>query len=104
MMNLRADGFEWDRGNRVKCEKHGLSAGEIEELFARPLAILPDSAHSQEEHRFRAIGRTERGRAVFVIFTLRSKGSEVLIRPISARYMHKKEIDAYEKENSGLQE
>jgi len=27
---------------------------------------------------------------------------ELLIRPISARYMHKKEIEAYEKENPDL--
>jgi hypothetical protein len=39
---------------------------------------------------------------VFIIFTLRREGDELLIRPISARYMHKKEIEAYEKENPDL--
>ena len=29
--------------------------------------------------------------------------NDVLIRPISARYMHAKEVRAYEKENPGLQ-
>ncbi len=101
-MNLQANGFDWDRGNRAKCEKHGLSAGVIEELFARPLAILADAGHSQRESRFRAIGRTEKGRGVFIVFTLRHKEDELLIRPISARYMHKREIDAFEKENSEL--
>jgi len=103
-MILHATGFDWDRGNRAKCEKHGLSAAVIEGLFTRPLAILPDAAHSQRENRFRAIGRTEKGRGVFIIFTLRrkSKNEDLLIRPISARYMHKKEIDAFEKENPGL--
>lgn len=96
-----ANGFDWDRGNRAKCEKHGLSV-EVESLFARPLAILPDAAHSQREERFRAIGRTERGRGVFIIFTLRRKSDELLIRPISARYMHKKGIEAYEEENPEL--
>jgi uncharacterized protein len=33
-----------------------------------------------------------------MVFTFRKKGDDVLIRPISARYMHKKEVDAYEKE------
>jgi uncharacterized DUF497 family protein len=102
MMNMLADGFDWDRGNKAKCQKHGLSVADIEELFTRPLAILPDAAHSLDEHRLRAIGQTEKGRRVFLVFTLRSKGSEVLIRPISARYMHKREIDAYEKENPNL--
>src|ERR1700685_4371305 len=98
-MTLQANGFNWDRGNRAKCEKHGLTVAHIEGLFARPLAILPDAAHSQRENRFRAIGRTEKGRGVFLIFTLRREGKseDLLIRPISARYMHKKEIDAFEK-------
>jgi len=39
---------------------------------------------------------------VFIVFTVRRKGDELLIRPISARYMHKKETDAYEKENPDL--
>ena len=99
---MQANGFDWDKGNREKCGKHGLSTAVIESLFSRPLAILPDMAHSESERRFRAIGRTEKGRGVFLVFTLRRKGDELLIRPISARYMHKKEIDAYEKENPDL--
>jgi len=89
-------------GNRAKCAKHGLSVSAIEDLFTRPLAVLPDAAHSHGERRFRAIGRTESGRGVFIVFTFRHKGEEVLIRPISARHMHKKEIEAFEKENPGL--
>jgi uncharacterized DUF497 family protein len=45
---------------------------------------------------------TDKGRGVFIIFTLRRKGDELLIRPISARYMHKKEIEVYEEENPEL--
>jgi uncharacterized protein len=101
---LQANGFDWDSANSRKCEKHGLSVSVIENLFTRPLAILPDAVHSQSERRFRAIGRTENGRGVFIVFTVRHQGDEVLIRPISARYMHKKEIEVYEKENPNLQE
>lgn len=101
-MTLQANGFDWDRGNLAKCEKHGLSRATIEDLFTRSLAVLPDGGHSQKETRFRAIGRTEKGRGVFIVFTLRRKADELLIRPISARYMHKKEIDAFEKENPEL--
>jgi uncharacterized protein len=46
--------------------------------------------------------RTESGRGVFIVFTFRHKRGELFIRPICARYMHKKEVDAYEKENPGL--
>jgi uncharacterized DUF497 family protein len=32
-MALHANGFDWDKGNRAKCEKHGLSVPAIEGLF-----------------------------------------------------------------------
>lgn len=99
---MEFEGFDWDLGNRAKCEKHGVSIAVIENLFSQPLAILPDRAHSQREQRLKAIGRTSEGRHVFLVFTLRRRNG-VLIRPISARYMHAKEIIAYEKENSYLQ-
>jgi uncharacterized DUF497 family protein len=90
------------RATAPTARKHGLSTSVIDSLFTHPLAIFPDAAHSQRERRFRAIGRTEKRRGVFIVFTLRRRGDELLIRPISARYMHKKEIDAYEKENPDL--
>jgi uncharacterized protein len=103
-MAVAANGFDSDQGNRAKCEKHGLCIDDIESLFARPLAVFPDAAHSQRERRFRAIGQTEDGRSVFIVFTIRRKGDEILIRASSARYMHKNEFQTYEKENPNLQE
>jgi hypothetical protein len=90
-------GFDWDRGNRKKCQKHGLSIAEIEGVFDRPVVILPDKENPQGERRFRAIGTTAKGRNTFLVFTQREGSDGVLIRPISARYMHKKEVDLYEK-------
>jgi uncharacterized protein len=95
-------GFEWDSGNREKCQKHGVSLTEIEGVFARPVIILPDHAHSQAEKRLRAVGKTEAGRYVFVVFTIRERDGKHYVRPISARYMHQKEIDSYEEENPDL--
>ena len=97
-------GFDWDHGNLEKCQKHGISAELIETVFDGPVAILPDAKHSRSEQRLRAIGRTAERRAVFVVFTMRRRGEEVLIRPISARYMHVKEVKSYEKENPDLYE
>ena len=94
--------FDWGRGNLEKCRKHGISAEVIESVFDRPVAILPDAKHSRTEQRLRAIGKTAEGRAIFVVFTLRRRGDDVLIRPISARYMHDKEVKSYEKENPNL--
>jgi uncharacterized DUF497 family protein len=47
-------------------------------------------------------GKTTAGRAIFVVFTLRRRGDHILIRPISARYMHGNEVKSYEKENPNL--
>jgi uncharacterized DUF497 family protein len=56
--------------------------------------------HSAMEDRFIAIGRGPNGRALFVAFMFRNLGETFRIRPISARYMHQKEFEAYEKKSS----
>ncbi len=99
---MRVAGFDWDEGNRSKCRKHGVSTVAIESLFHRPIAVLPDPLHSKSEERFKAIGNTDKGRAIFVVFTLRTRRGKTIIRPISARYMHRKEMDHYEKETATL--
>ena len=73
-------GFDWDGGNREKCQKHGLTIAVIENLLRSPLGVFPDPQHSKREERFKAIGRTEDGRAVFIVFTLRGRDGETLIR------------------------
>ena len=95
-------GFEWDDGNRGKCLKHGLSIEEIESVFEGVVMILPDVEHSAAETRFKAIGQSVGGRHVFLVFTIREMGGDRCIRVISARYMHSKEVEHYEKENPGL--
>jgi uncharacterized protein len=95
---MEFDGFDWDHGNLNKCRKHGVSIEEIESLFDRAVLVGPDVAHSASEQWFRAIGATSRGRRVFLAFTWRVKNGRRLLRPISARYIHKKEALAHEKE------
>jgi hypothetical protein len=97
MMTTMA-GFDWDDGNRRKCHKHGVSLAEIEALILATPRAAPDWKHSGAEERFIAVGRNARGRPMFVAFTIREKDGQHLIRPISARYMHAKEIKSYEKE------
>jgi uncharacterized DUF497 family protein len=86
------------QGNRDKRQKHGMSLAEIESVFGRPVVILPDKENPKGERRFRAIGTTSKGRNVFVVFTLRHQGGGQQVRPISARYMHKREVESYEKD------
>jgi uncharacterized DUF497 family protein len=98
---MQIDGFDWDAGNREKCQKHGVSLPEIEALFLSGTArIAPDLKHSGQEDRFIAVGRTRAGRPMFVAFTFRLWEERRLIRPVSARYMHGKEIERYEAQGS----
>ena len=103
MINIQVLDFDWDAGNKDKCEKHGISSKEIEAFFKQErIYIAPDIKHSEEEQRFLAIGRSVKGKPMFVAFTLRAKEGLLLIRPISARYMHEKEARKYEEENTKL--
>ena len=91
----RITGFNWDTGNARKNEKHGVSTAEAEQVFFNvPLILLEDAAHSQDEPRIHALGKTDDGRALHITFTLRQ--SDQLIRVISARDMHRKERAIYE--------
>lgn len=99
-MNLAVGGFDWDDGNRTKCQKHGVPIAEIEALFAEGARVAPDPEHSQGEDRLIAVGRSRVGRPMFVGFTLRMRDGRRLIRPVTARYMHAKEIAWYEKESA----
>ncbi len=88
-------GFQWDKGNSLKnWLKHGVTQGEAEQaFFNEPMLLFEDKKHSEREDRFLAFGRTDEGRCVLIVFTIR----ENWIRIISARNMNKKERDEYEK-------
>jgi uncharacterized DUF497 family protein len=91
---MKISGIEWDQGNWPKCGKHGVSQAEIEEVLLNEPAVMLDPF--PDEPRMRAIGRTQQRRYVFLVFMLRTKNGQTQLRPISARYMHHKEIEHYE--------
>jgi uncharacterized DUF497 family protein len=91
---MQIAGFDWDAGNWPKCGKHGVSKQEIEQVLLHTPAVMSDPHVG--EARMRAIGKTEAGRAVFLVFVVREKAGQHWLRPISARYMHAKEIVHYE--------
>ena len=90
--------FEWDEGNARKNEKHGVSQSEAEQVFFdMQLFVAPDPYHSAEEPRYHALGSTFDARALHVTFTLRDGMTR--IRVISARDMHRKERQIYERQS-----
>lgn len=91
----QANSFEWDKGNKNKnWKKHTVTDKECEEVFTdHYLKIAKDVFHSKQEPRFILIGKTERERILYLVFTIRSEK----IRVISARDLNKKERKLYEK-------
>jgi uncharacterized protein len=86
-------GFEWDMGNLTKnWERHQVSMGECEQVFFNePMMVFDDIHHSHDEMRWYLLGKTDSGRLLFVVFTIRKN----LIRIISARDMNKNERIIY---------
>jgi uncharacterized DUF497 family protein len=70
--------FEWDEHNEEKVLFHGVQPGEVEQCFFNRYLRKrkPGSAD-----RWYVFGRTDGGRALFVVYQDRGRG---LVRPITA--------------------
>jgi uncharacterized protein len=100
---LACAGFDWDAGNAEKnWEKHRVSRLECEQIFFnQPLLVLTDEKHSEAESRYYALGQSDKGRRLFVVYTIRRQ----FIRVISARPMSRAERFQYDQEeNSEISE
>ena len=87
--------FLWDKGNKEKnFKKHQVTDSESEEIFFdENKKIFKDKLHSGREERFIVLGKTNKNRLLFVVFTIRNEK----IRIISARDINRKEKKLYEK-------
>jgi uncharacterized protein len=87
-------GFQWDKANAEKnWIKHSVAPSECEQIFFNmPFIVEIDEKHSQKEERHYAIGKTDKNRLIFVVFTIRNNH----IRIISARDVNKKERQVYD--------
>lgn len=95
MVKDQESAFEWDKGNLDKSRrKHGITPEEAESVFIdENFLIIPDASHSKTEARFVIVGKSDKNRYLFIVFTMRNKN----IRIISARGMHKEEVKKYGK-------
>lgn len=89
-------GFDWDAGNKEKnWRKHGVDFLECEEVFFnRPFIIGDDTKHSFQEKRYFVLGRSNAGRTLFLVITIRKDK----IRVIPARDQSRKERQVYEQQ------
>jgi uncharacterized DUF497 family protein len=97
-VTVRFDGFDWDDGNRRKCQNQGVTIAEIEEALSVIRFVVDDPFAG--EKRYRTVGRTRAGRYISAVFTLRGLN----LRPISVRYMHAREVASYEEGLAGLED
>ena len=88
--------FQWDEEkNRVNLRKHGVSFEEAKTVFFDENALLEyDAFHSDEEDRFRLLGRSDAGNLLLVVQCIRR---ESVIRIISSRKATNNEIRNYER-------
>lgn len=93
--------FDWDEKNRSKIvSKHAVEPKEAESVFAdEGSTVFPDVKHSQTEERLVILGKSQIGRTMFAVFTIR----EDKIRIISARFMHRKEVEKHEQFKKNIQ-
>lgn len=87
-------GFQWDEGNAGKnWLSHQVSQAEAEQtFFNRPVLVAPDRMHSTQEPRYGALGQTDAGRRLAIVFAVRA----TWVRVISARDMSRRERRIYE--------
>jgi uncharacterized protein len=90
---LDLEGFQWGmKAPPRRRERHGISQTEAEQILVnRPLVVIGDVAHSGIEARYFSFGRTDGGRLLTVVFTVRGQ----LLRVISARPMSRRERGGY---------
>ena len=89
------ESFDWDKGNVEKnWINHRVSISECEEVFTNEPLIIERAKSYTAEERQAAFGKTDEGRLLAVVFTIRSNK----IRVISARDMSRKERRCYEQE------
>lgn len=94
-------GFDWNKGNQEHIKKHKVKQTECEEIFySKPLIVSFDKAHSQIEERFEVLGKTNKKRKLFLVYTMR--GGK--IRVLSCRDQNKKERKTYDQKEGGENE
>jgi uncharacterized DUF497 family protein len=71
--------FDWDRGNTAHIARHGVTPGDIEELFANDPADIGFET-VEGEGRWTSIGHTRTLRILVVVWTMRGEA----VRPITA--------------------
>jgi uncharacterized DUF497 family protein len=63
--------YEWDDANRRHVLEHGVEPAEAEDALLDPRRVGAEAYRVARELRWAALGATEDGRLLFVVFTRR---------------------------------
>lgn len=84
------EGFDWDIANVGHIMRHAVTPFEVEEAVNRPHASIAARTLTGED-RWKLFGKTQSGRYLVVVFTIRRK----LFRTVTAYEMNAKERKKY---------
>jgi len=73
--------FDWDEANETHVAAHGVEPDEVEDGLLDPDRVGASAYDVGGERRWAAVGATQAGRVLFVVFTVRSGA----VRVIAAR-------------------
>ena len=85
------DDFDWDEANIEHVARHDVEPQEAEEALLDTGRVGTDAYNARGETRWAALGSTETGRVLFVVFTRRAEK----IRVVAARDAEEKEKRRY---------
>ena len=86
----KIDGFDWDTANVGHILRHAVTPFEVEEVTGRKSAVITARTIKREK-RWKLFGKTELGRYLVVVFTIRRK----LFRTVTAYEMNSRERNMY---------
>ncbi len=101
-MNEPIGNYDWDPvKNRENLRKHGVRFETASLVFEDPWILSrKDLSHDDAEERYNALGEIAPGVILFVVFTLRQRDEDEIIRLISARAASAHERGTYEEARS----
>ena len=89
--------FEWDEEkSRMNRLKHGVGFEEAVHVFDDPNALADQDRIEDGERRWQTVGLVGGFTVLLVAHTVREKGTDEIIRLISARRANRKERMRYE--------
>ena len=86
----RSPEFDWDAANAGHIARHGVSPDEVEQAFGnRPLATLARQKRGGED-RVLCAGKTDSGRAVQFVYTIRRGKIRIITAHTAKRRVREK--------------